>query len=291
MRRPSTPVYPTPGGLPIAAAEEIVTSSGERPKRSWNPLDRSRVVGHPELNDQSRRGRHEKSDPRPAGRGGADAVLGARLHGTGIAQILKEADAGSGSLYYFFPTKEDLLLAVLEWYRENLGPAVVEPVFDRVSDPIERIFGILDGYRQGLLATGFSRGCPIGNLALELADSHPAARELLAANFTGWRKAIEQCLAEAGPAARFARSRGAGAVRAHHDGRRGDAGPLVPEHRALRRGRHPAPRLLRSPAPRRDRLVGARPSASIIADRSDLNPIQIQPNRKSRSRSKPGSSS
>ena len=32
---------------------------------------------------------------------------------TGIAQILKEADAGSGSLYYFFPTKEDLLLAVL----------------------------------------------------------------------------------------------------------------------------------------------------------------------------------
>jgi TetR/AcrR family transcriptional regulator, transcriptional repressor for nem operon len=116
---------------------------------------------------------------------------------TGIAQILKRADAGSGSLYYFFPTKEDLLLAVLEWYRENLGPAVVEPVFARVSDPIERIFGILDGYRQGLLATGFHRGCPIGNLSLELADSHPAARELLAANFTGWRGAIERCLAEA----------------------------------------------------------------------------------------------
>jgi AcrR family transcriptional regulator len=116
---------------------------------------------------------------------------------TGIAQILKGADAGSGSLYYFFPTKEDLLLAVLEWYRENLGPAVVEPVLARVSDPIERIFGILDGYRQGLLATDFHRGCPIGNLALELADSHPAARELLAVNFSGWRKAIELCLADA----------------------------------------------------------------------------------------------
>jgi AcrR family transcriptional regulator len=116
---------------------------------------------------------------------------------TGIAQILKGADAGSGSLYYFFPTKEDLLLAVLEWFRQNLGPAVVEPVFARVSDPIERIFGILDGYRQGLLATEFRRGCPIGNLALELAESHPAARELLAVNFTGWRKAIERCLADA----------------------------------------------------------------------------------------------
>jgi AcrR family transcriptional regulator len=116
---------------------------------------------------------------------------------TGIAQILKTADAGSGSLYYFFPTKEDLLLAVLEWYQENLWPAVVQSVFDRVSDPIERIFGILDGYRQGLLATHFQHGCPIGNLALELADSHPAARQLLAVNFTGWRKAIEQCLSEA----------------------------------------------------------------------------------------------
>ena len=95
---------------------------------------------------------------------------------TGIAQILKEADAGSGSLYYFFPTKEDLLLAVLEWYRENLWSAVVQPVFDRVSDPIERIFGILDAYRRGLLMTNYQHGCPIGNLALELADSHPAAR-------------------------------------------------------------------------------------------------------------------
>jgi AcrR family transcriptional regulator len=109
---------------------------------------------------------------------------------------LKEADAGSGSLYYFFPTKEDLLLAVLEWYRENLWPVVVQPVFDRISDPIERIFGILDSYRRGLLATNFQHGCPIGNLSLELADSYPAARELLAVNFTGWRKAIEQCLSE-----------------------------------------------------------------------------------------------
>ena len=66
-------------------------------------------------------------------------------------------------------------------------------------DPIERIFGILDGYRRGLLLTSYQHGCPIGNLALELADSHPAARELLAVNFTGWRKVIEQCLAEAAP--------------------------------------------------------------------------------------------
>jgi TetR/AcrR family transcriptional regulator, transcriptional repressor for nem operon len=116
---------------------------------------------------------------------------------TGIAQILEEADAGSGSLYYFFPTKEDLLLAVLEWYKANLMPQVVQPVFDRISDPIERIFGILAGYRRLLMMSECEYGCPIGNLALELANSHPQAAKLLAENFSAWRKVIEYCLAEA----------------------------------------------------------------------------------------------
>jgi AcrR family transcriptional regulator len=116
---------------------------------------------------------------------------------TGIAEILHAADAGSGSLYYFFPTKEDLLLAVLQWYKGNLWDAVINPVFERISDPIERVFGILDGYRQGLLQTEFRQGCPVGNLALELSNSHPAARRLIAENFSGWRGAVGQCLAAA----------------------------------------------------------------------------------------------
>lgn len=116
---------------------------------------------------------------------------------TGVADILKGADARSGSLYYFFPTKEDLLLAVLEWYKANLQSEVVQPVFERVSDPIERIFGILDGYRQMLLYTECSHGCPIGNLALELSDSHPQVRKLLAENFTNWKNVIRDCLVAA----------------------------------------------------------------------------------------------
>jgi TetR/AcrR family transcriptional repressor of nem operon len=113
---------------------------------------------------------------------------------TSISQILRAADAGSGSLYYFFPTKEDLLLAVLESYKGLLLPLVIEPVFQRVSDPIERVFGILDGYRQKLLDTEFQYGCPIGSLALELSTTHPAARSLIAENFSGWRGAVKECL-------------------------------------------------------------------------------------------------
>lgn len=116
---------------------------------------------------------------------------------TGIAQILRLAAVNSGSLYHCFPTKEDLLIAVLQWCEDNLWPEVIDPVFDRVSDPIERVFGILDGYRKMLVMTDCTQGCPIGNLALELADTHPRVRELLARNFTGWRRAVERCLDDA----------------------------------------------------------------------------------------------
>jgi TetR/AcrR family transcriptional repressor of nem operon len=116
---------------------------------------------------------------------------------TGVAQILKTAEVNSGSLYHFFPTKEDLLLAVLDWYVENLYPQVIQPVLDRIVDPIERVFGILDGYRQAILATHFMFGCPIGNLALELAHTHPAARDKIHVNFGNWVKAVQACINDA----------------------------------------------------------------------------------------------
>jgi len=116
---------------------------------------------------------------------------------TGVAEILETAGLNAGSLYHFFPTKDDLLLAVLERYKELLGPCVLEPVFSRIADPTERVFGILEGYRRMLLETDHEHGCPIGNLALELSTTHPAARKVIAENFTGWRNAVADCLRQA----------------------------------------------------------------------------------------------
>ena len=116
---------------------------------------------------------------------------------TGISQILQQSGANSGSLYHFFPTKEDLLAAVLETYKDMLKPYVVDPAFQRVSDPVERVFAILDGYRQQLLMTDFNLGCPIGNLALEVSNSHPRVRRLVADNFDGWCAAVEEALRDA----------------------------------------------------------------------------------------------
>ena len=116
---------------------------------------------------------------------------------TGVAQILKKAGVNSGSLYYYFPTKEDLLIAVLEFYYANIGPGLLDYVWGNVSDPIEKVFALLDGYRQMLLMLEFNQGCPIGNLALELVNTHPRARELLVANFAQWTDKVRECLDEA----------------------------------------------------------------------------------------------
>ena len=71
---------------------------------------------------------------------------------TGIAQIRKASGANSGSLYHFFRSKEDLLMAVLEKYKETFGTRVLEPAYEQTSDPIERMFAIIDGYRRLLRA-------------------------------------------------------------------------------------------------------------------------------------------
>lgn len=127
-----------------------------------------------------------------------DLFLKQGYNSTGISQILREAGVNSGSLYYFFPTKEDLLMAVLEWYRDHIGPDLLDPATARIDDPIEKVFGLLDGYRKMLHMFEFDMGCPIGNLALELTNSHPAVRSLLLINFEQWVDAIEGFLVQAG---------------------------------------------------------------------------------------------
>jgi AcrR family transcriptional regulator len=116
---------------------------------------------------------------------------------TSIADILSRSQVNSGSLYYFFPGKQDVLIAVLEAYRDGLYPVLLEPAWQGVDDPIERVFALLANYRRALIETDCTYGCPIGSIALELHEPDPPVRELLAANFRGWVNAVEECLHEA----------------------------------------------------------------------------------------------
>lgn len=117
---------------------------------------------------------------------------------TSIADILQKAGAHHGSLYHFFPTKQHVLLAVLEAYRDGIEAMLLQPAWNGVSDPIEKIFALLESYRRALVSSDCLYGCPIGSLALELHEPDPAVRELLAVNFSGWVNHVQSCLQAAG---------------------------------------------------------------------------------------------
>src|SRR5689334_22764630 len=116
---------------------------------------------------------------------------------TSVADVLKTAGVNSGSLYHFFPGKQDLLLAVLDTYHEGIERMLLAPAWEGVTDPIERVFALLARYRQGVVMTECTYGCPIGSLALEIREPDPPVREALARNFAAWVDAVERCLDDA----------------------------------------------------------------------------------------------
>ena len=121
-------------------------------------------------------------------------------HATGVATILREAGVNPGSMYHFFSSKDDLLLKVLEFALGYLEPMVMGPVEAEAADPIERVFALLQQYRARVGANEGRMGCPIGNLALEVSDGNPQARELIHRNFENWAGRVEGWLNDAGDA-------------------------------------------------------------------------------------------
>ena len=120
------------------------------------------------------------------------------FNSTSIADILSRTQLNAGSLYHVFPGKQDVLVAVLEAYRDGIEENLLAPAWEGVDDPVERIFALLARYRWMILETDCTYGCPIGSLALELHEADPVVRELLAVNFANWAGAIERCLEAAG---------------------------------------------------------------------------------------------
>jgi TetR/AcrR family transcriptional regulator, transcriptional repressor for nem operon len=114
--------------------------------------------------------------------------------GTSMAELLGQAEVNSGSFYHFFDSKEALLREVLDGYLQLLRPMVINPAFISTPEPVERIFAILAGYRERILATDCRYGCPLGRLALEIDPENAPAHLLIAENFRGWTDAVKECL-------------------------------------------------------------------------------------------------
>lgn len=95
------------------------------------------------------------------------------IRAVGIDRIIAEASVAKMSLYKHFPSKDDLILAVLT-YREGEVLAFFRAAMERhgkkAKHPLRAFFAALRDFFE---SPGF-RGCPFQNAAIELADpAHP----------------------------------------------------------------------------------------------------------------------
>lgn len=97
------------------------------------------------------------------------------IRSIGIDRIIAEAEVAKMSLYKHFPSKDHLILAVLE-FREKAVLAFFNEHMDRhrkkLKDPLKVFFAALKDWVE---SPGF-RGCAFQNAAVELADpQHPGS--------------------------------------------------------------------------------------------------------------------
>ena len=118
----------------------------------------------------------------------------------GVHEICTQAGVHKGSFYHFFPSKQALVLAVIDTYGEHIR-GLWEDVMTADSplrERLQRVF--VHTYRahdQRLTGSAQLYGCPLGNLALELGSQDPVVRQKLHDMFTAWARVIEHSLREA----------------------------------------------------------------------------------------------
>jgi TetR/AcrR family transcriptional regulator, transcriptional repressor for nem operon len=119
-------------------------------------------------------------------------------HRTSLDDVLRESGAGKGNFYHYFRSKEDLGYAILDGLLARFEARTLRPIFgDASRPPLQQVEAFLDEILATQRARNCVGGCPMGNLATELADAHEGFRQRLADGFERWRQWLAATLARA----------------------------------------------------------------------------------------------
>ncbi|MFG2794783.1 TetR family transcriptional regulator C-terminal domain-containing protein [Streptomyces sp. NPDC048419] len=107
----------------------------------------------------------------------------------GIAEICAAADVRKGTLYHFFSSKAQVGKAVLDWHAAAFDRQF--ELAERDSGQIAALVGAVTRVQSGI-EDRFGRimGCPMGNLAAELATTEDELRVHLAGIFASWEQRL-----------------------------------------------------------------------------------------------------
>jgi TetR/AcrR family transcriptional regulator, transcriptional repressor for nem operon len=110
--------------------------------------------------------------------------------GTTLEDVKAAADVSGSQLYHYFPDKDDLVRAVIDYQTDAI-----------VSNQRQADLGSARGlraWRDMLIkmarTTKAQGGCPLGSLGGQLAETDPESRALIAEGFERWSEAIRDGL-------------------------------------------------------------------------------------------------
>jgi len=116
---------------------------------------------------------------------------------SGIEAILHAAGVPKGSFYYYFGSKEEFGLQVLQRSADEIRANFERCLGDVALSPLGRLRKYFEEVCIRLESQDCRRGCLIGNLSQELADQSEAFRSRLKEIFDGMRDRYAECLKSA----------------------------------------------------------------------------------------------
>lgn len=117
---------------------------------------------------------------------------------SGLNEILNSAGVPKGSFYFYFKSKEDYTLHIIDYFVDNfvtIAKKYLEE--DKSASHLERLKKMFSDNEGSCRKMNCSGGCPIGNLAQEVSDINEAIREKIKEAYISMKKPIEKCLKEA----------------------------------------------------------------------------------------------
>lgn len=114
------------------------------------------------------------------------------FHNTSVSEIISETGVKKGNLYYYFASKEELGLAVLEDAKEEFFRFLDKSLSG--ADPVAMIINSCQAIFNEQKKNNFVGGCLFGNTALEMTDSNPEFASVIQEVFDRWTEKLEALL-------------------------------------------------------------------------------------------------
>jgi AcrR family transcriptional regulator len=133
-------------------------------------------------------------------RSAAQLIRRKGVSGTGMREIVVEADAPRGSLQHYFPGGKDELVGEALLWMGGVAARRVHRHLERLDTPTPSalLAAIVDDWRRDLTTEGFTGGCPLVAAAADTAATNDELTRVLRQTFADWQEPLTAALVELG---------------------------------------------------------------------------------------------